>query len=84
MDGETRRFFNAHSEDDEIPALLYEMSGMEDKDHSLWMMNQQNYGGQRTRSCELVCRWGIRPYGHSEELTEQGWGIDYMVVTSGS
>jgi hypothetical protein len=52
VDGENRRFFNAHSTTDEIPALLFEATNLGDHDHSVWFMNQQNYGTQRSRSCE--------------------------------
>lgn len=56
LDGENRRYFNAHSTRDEIPALLFEVSGIPEGDHSLWMMNQQNYDGRRSRSCEFRAR----------------------------
>jgi hypothetical protein len=56
LDGENRRFFNAHSETDEIPALLFEAKDLANIEHSLWFMNQQNYGTQRSRSCESVSR----------------------------
>jgi hypothetical protein len=52
VDGENRRFFNAHSTTDEIPALLFEAKDLGEGDHSLWFMNQQNYGNQRSRSCK--------------------------------
>ena len=52
IDGENRRFFNAHSTTDEIPALLFEAKDLGEGDHSLWFMNQQNYGDQRSRSCK--------------------------------
>lgn len=52
LDGENRRFFNAHSVTDEIPALLFEAKDLDNIEHSLWFMNQQNYGDQRSRSCK--------------------------------
>lgn len=52
IDGENRRFFNAHSTTDEIPALLFEVKDLDAGDHSAWFMNQQNYGTERSRSCK--------------------------------
>lgn len=78
LDGENRRYFNAHSVKDEIPALLFEANNLPEADHSLWMMNQQNYGGQRSRSCQY------RRHCMKVMLTlDAGWGIDYMVIEQG-